>query len=160
MCYYWTKTLNKHGGVDGCLLIEPPVLILVLINQARLNAIYTANLLLGTKWMRRSKSLSLSVLGATSMHLRCEYSYIFLNTHYKNQFFNILFTFKHNSWLSSASLQNNRSVSFRFILNSPKPGPKSQVLDRLRACDVVGWKSLFPYALSLQRAGACMRGFG
>ena len=44
------------GGIDGCLLVEPPALVLVFIYQARLNAIYTAELsrrilgiLLGTK---------------------------------------------------------------------------------------------------------------
>ena len=32
------------GGIDGCLLVEPPALVLVFIYQARLNAIYTAKL--------------------------------------------------------------------------------------------------------------------
>ena len=39
------------GGIDGCLLEEPPALVLVFIHQARLNAIYTANALPGMKWL-------------------------------------------------------------------------------------------------------------
>ena len=31
-------------GIDGGLLVEPPALVLVFIYQARLNAIYTAEL--------------------------------------------------------------------------------------------------------------------
>ena len=30
-----------EGGIDGCLLVELPALVLVFIYQARLNAIYT-----------------------------------------------------------------------------------------------------------------------
>ena len=43
------------GGIDGCLLVEPPALVLVFIYQARQNAIYTANALLGTKWLVTNK---------------------------------------------------------------------------------------------------------
>ena len=32
------------GGIDGCLLVKPPALVLVFIYQARLNAIYKAML--------------------------------------------------------------------------------------------------------------------
>ena len=32
------------GGIDGCLLVEPPALALVFIHQAKLNVIYTAKL--------------------------------------------------------------------------------------------------------------------
>ena len=35
---------QSGGGIDGCLLVEPPTLVLVFIYQARLNAIYTAKL--------------------------------------------------------------------------------------------------------------------
>ena len=41
--------VDTLGGIDGCLLVEPPALVLVFIYQTRLNAIYTANALLGTK---------------------------------------------------------------------------------------------------------------
>ena len=36
--------LSFWGGIDGCLLVEPPALVLAFIYQARLNAIYTAKL--------------------------------------------------------------------------------------------------------------------
>ena len=35
---------QRRGGIDGCLLAEPPALALVFIYQTRLNAIYTAKL--------------------------------------------------------------------------------------------------------------------
>ena len=41
--FYHGITFGK-GGIDGCLLMEPPTLVLVFIYQARLNAIYTAKL--------------------------------------------------------------------------------------------------------------------
>ena len=34
----------SEGGIDCCLLVEPPALVLVFIYEARLNAIYTAKL--------------------------------------------------------------------------------------------------------------------
>ena len=57
-----------------------------------------------------------------------------LNTQHKNKLFNLHFTFKHVTWLNFAFFQNNRLVSFCFILNShePGPGPKSRVLNWLR----------------------------
>ena len=39
-----SNIIVKKGGIDGCLLVEPPALVLVFIYQARLNAIYTAKL--------------------------------------------------------------------------------------------------------------------
>ena len=64
---------RRGGSSDGCLLVEPPALVLVFIYQARLNAIYTAKLFYRNKMTgnERSKSLSLSVSGVTSMQLRC-----------------------------------------------------------------------------------------
>jgi hypothetical protein len=38
------SSLTTLGGIDGCLLVEPPALVLVFIYQARLNAIYIAKL--------------------------------------------------------------------------------------------------------------------
>ena len=37
-------TLKTVGGIDGCLLVEPPALVLVFNYQTRQNAIYTAKL--------------------------------------------------------------------------------------------------------------------
>ena len=65
--YYEILQLNFLEGIDGCLLVEPPALVLVFIYQARLNAIYTANALLGTKW-RVTNEVSIPVCLGRDKH--------------------------------------------------------------------------------------------
>ena len=87
--------------------------------------IYIAKLSWELNDWKRTKSLYLSVSGRDKHApvLWIEYKWN-LNTHNKNSIFNLLFfSFEHNIWLNSASLQNMQSVSLLFILNSHKPGP-------------------------------------
>ena len=53
--FYYFDFQHKFGGIDDCLLVEPLALVLVFIYQARQNAIYTANALLGTKCLVMNK---------------------------------------------------------------------------------------------------------